>query len=317
MTLGRALAASMVIASAFTAAARADEQRYFAVVKSQDLEPYAVAVAAFSAGAQLPLVEYDLKGDEARARKAFEAMRRRRPALVWALGPMAATFARRELPDVPLLFSLVPNHEKYDLAGDQVTGIALSRGLRGQLELLRTVLPKNSIACVFHDPRASGPVVDQAAQVARELGVTLQPVAVAEPGELDARLRELPAKAGGIFVVPDRTVANVAVFEKLLAFSRERRVPIVGLGEEQVRAGALVGLSPNVAALGRQAARVAQRIADGASPRSIPVAEPETIDLAINASAVRALSPGGTLALDLLDFAARGGHAVKTFQTTP
>jgi putative ABC transport system substrate-binding protein len=313
--LRRTALAFVVLALVRAPPAFAEGLPVVAIVKSQDLEPYQEAIAAFSLDVRAELVEYDLRGDDGRAQKAFQALREHPPALVWALGPLAATGARRELPETPLVFALVPNHEKYDLAGAQVTGISLTRTVRSQLETLRALAPAAKAVGVVYDPRSSALLVEQAGRAAQELGIRLVPAPVADAGEVGAKVNELAGKVDALWMVADRTVSTVQAFEKLLAFSQARRVPIFALSEEQVRAGALVALSPDLTAVGRQAARMTNRLLqDGLSPRALPVADPDGLALAINVTTARRLVVGCDLALDIFTFAARRHYPIKVFE---
>lgn len=285
------------------------------IVKSQDLGPYTDAVTAFSLEARARLVEFDLRGDEERAKKAFAVIRERRPALVWALGPFAATYARRELGEAALVFSFVPNHEKYDLTGPLVTGISLTRTPRAQLETLHAVAPGARRVGVVFDPRVSTLTFETAQRAAQELGLLLVAARVTDESQVAAKAGELAGRIDALWMIADRTVATLGAFEQLLAFSQKQSLPIFALSEEQVKGGALVSLSPDVGAIGRQAARVANRIVhDGVPPRALPVVDPEGLELAINVSVARKLAVGCDLALDIFSFAAKRKYPIKVFE---
>lgn len=286
-----------------------------AIVRSKNLAPYRDAAAAFALEVRGRIVELDLGGDEARAEALLAQLGTQRPALMLALGPLAATVARRVLPSVPLVFALVPHHERYDLAAGPVTGVALVRPPRAQLETLKAVAPAIRRVGVLHDPGASRELVELAARAAKDLGLVLVPVALADPTELPARAAELAAKVDALWMVPDRTVATVQAFDVLLGAARARRLPLFALGEEQVRGGALLALAPDVPAMGRQAARLANRILhDGVAPRALPVTDPDGLWLSLNVTALRAMPDGPGLALGILGFAARRGWPVRLYE---
>ncbi len=295
--------------------ARADELPVVAVVKSGELAPYDKAVTAFALEARARLVEYDLKGDRARATLAFEALKSHPPALVWALGPLAAVDAHEDLPDVPLVFALVPNDEKYGLSGPNVTGVSLTRAPRAQLETLRALAPATRAVGVVYDPRSSALLVARAQRAATALGLKLVPAAVSDASQVGETVASLAGKIDALWMVADRTVSTVSAFETLLAFSRAHAVPVFALSEEEVRAGALVSLAPDLAAIGRQSARLVNRILRGGiAPGALPVEEPEALDLAINLSAAQSFGKGCTLALDIFTFAARHHYPIDVFQ---
>ncbi|MFY0580022.1 hypothetical protein ACN28S_42410 [Cystobacter fuscus] len=88
------------------------------VVKSAALAPYASVVAGFGAEVRAEVVEVTLEESAQAASRAFQRIVAQKPALVLAIGPLAANTARRSLgKDVPVLFAMVPYYEKYGLEG--------------------------------------------------------------------------------------------------------------------------------------------------------------------------------------------------------
>lgn len=282
-----------------------------AVVKSDTLEPYARAVAAFAAVSRDELIEYDLKNDESRAKKAFAHLKENKPALVWALGAMAATTARRELPDVPLLFTLVPDHERLDLTGSRVWGIGLSTSARSSLESLVRFMPSVRRLGVVYDPRHSGVYVQEARRVAVELGLEFQAVAAGSAAQAASGLEPLTGLIDALWMVPDRTTSSVEVFQPLLAFSRDAGVPIIAVTDAQVAAGAMLSYEPELTAMARQAGRLANQIVhERKAAGNARVVEPEGLQVSLNLSVAKSIPPGRNLALEIFTHAARQKYPV-------
>ena len=87
--------------------------------------------------------EVTLDESARRRRPRLQALAAQKPALVLAIGPLAANAARRSLgEDIPVLFAMVPYFEKYGLEGPNVTGIALTSDFTPELAALKAMLPQ-------------------------------------------------------------------------------------------------------------------------------------------------------------------------------
>lgn len=280
------------------------------VVKSSQLGPYAQVVAGFSAEVRATVDEVSL--DEGDPAAAFKKIAESRPALVLAVGPAAAVGARRQFSDVPVLFVMVPYFEKYELDGQNTTGIALTSDLSLELTTLKAVLPKVKRVGVVEDPRYSKKFVDDAAQLAQSRGLTLVPLELDFANRIDKVLQSAKGKIDALIVISDKTVGNATVVERLLQFSVDERVPVVGLAPGQVKQGALFALSPAPLALGQQAGRLANRVLlEKVDPGAIAVGPPEGVELHVNLGAAKRLGLSEAFALDVVTFAARQGLPVK------
>ncbi len=283
------------------------------VVKSAELAPYAAVAQAFAAEVKGASEELTLEAGPDAAAKAFKQLAQRPPELVLAIGPAAAVEARRQLEKVPVVFVMVPYFQKYELEAPNVTGIALTSDLSPELAALRALLPKAKRVGVVEDPRWSQKLVETAAQSASELGLSVVPVELDAPNKLDRALKAARPKVDALVMISDKTVGNTAVVERLLAFSGEEKLPLIGLAPGQVKAGALFAVAPTPQAIGAQAARLANRILlEKVDPGALVVAAPESTELFVNLRVAKQVTEPEKFALDLLGFAAQKGLAVRS-----
>jgi putative ABC transport system substrate-binding protein len=68
----------------------------------------------------------------------------------------------------------------------------------------------------------------------------------------------------------------------LITLASAKRAPLASYRKEAVEEGALFSYAPDVAAIGRRAAAVVDKILKGAKPSDIPVDEPSKFELVIN-----------------------------------
>lgn len=307
--------AGALAAAVLGVSAHAPERPEIAIVKSESLAPYARLVAGFTAESRAETVEYDLRGNEGRAEKAFDALKARPPALVLAIGPLAANAARRSLSEVPVLFSMVPNYEKYGLEAKNVTGIALTPPARVQLQTLKAIATRVKRVGVVFDPRYSQTVLDAAAAAAEAGGLAMVSAKSEGADEVGRALTSLAGKVDALWMIADKSVATAAATKRIVDFGLQHKVPVAALSESQVKEGALFSLSPNATAIGQQAGRLANRIVfEKIDPGAIAVQVPEALDMAVNLTTLRRLGDACALAVDVLRFASKSGYAISVYE---
>lgn len=299
----------------FGLAAQAERPRVV-VVKSSNLAAYAQVMAGFSAEVRANAEELLLEESSPDAvDRVFKKLAQAKPALVLAIGPAAAVGARRQFTDVPVIFVMVPYFERYELEGQNTTGIGLTSDLSIELSALRAMQPKVKRVGVLADARYSKALLDNAAQAASARNLTLVPLDIDSPTKAEKVLAGAKGRVDAIVIISDKTVGNAVVVEKLLAWSQEEKVPAVGLAPGQVKQGALMALSPAPLAIGQQAGRIANRIlVEKVDPGALAVASPEGLELNVNLTTAKKLGAAESFALDLVTFAARQGFAVKVIE---
>ncbi|NVJ21321.1 ABC transporter substrate-binding protein [Myxococcus sp. AM011] len=312
----RALALLLLLVVPGAVGAQGATRPRVVAVKSANLAPYASVIAGFAAEARAEVQEMTLDESPATAARIFKKLAAQKPALVLALGPLAANAARRSLgEDVPVLFAMVPYFEKYGLEGPNVTGISLTSDLGPELEALLAVAPKTRRVGMVHDPRFSAGTVTQAQTSAGSRSLSILPLEVDSPGKVGKVLEGAAGRVDALLMVADKTVGNAAVVQELIAFAQSKRLPLVALTPSQVKEGASLALSPSPMAIGLQAGRLANRIIhEKVDPGALAVAQPEGLDLSINLTTARKLGPSSESVLELLRFAARKDFAVKVYE---
>lgn len=271
-----------------------------AILKSSDIAAYNQAVSGLQAelADTATLTVYDLEGDVARGKKLARKIRASDAVLVIAVGLKAALAAKVELVDIPVIYCMVLDPEKYDLRAPNLTGISLRVPIERQFNTIHALVPKLKQLGVLYDPEKTAPLVEEARRVALRLGLELIEHKVHAEKEVPAAIRSLLPKVQALWLVPDSTVLTEESIRFVLAASLDRNVPVLGFSSEFVRNGALAGLSINPEDIGRQAAAIAQKIlnhADRAVPMSVP---PDRIRLAVNLKTAKFL--GLTLPPDVL-----------------
>ena len=271
-----------------------------AVLKSSDIAAYNQTVAGLRAEFKeaATLTVYDLVGDVAHGKKLAMKIRASDAALVIAVGLKAALAAKMDVVDIPVIYCMVLDAEKYDLRASNVTGISLRVPIERQFSMIQTLVPKLKRLGVLYDPEKTRPLIEEARHVAARLGLVLVDHQVHGEKDLPAAIRAVLSNVDGLWLVPDSTVLTVESIRFLLGTALEANVPVIGFSPEFVRNGALAGLSIHPQDIGRQAAIMAQKIlarSDRAVSATVP---PERIRLSVNLKTAKYL--GLTLPPDIV-----------------
>ena len=176
--------------------------------------------------------------------------------------------------------------------GTNVTGI-LTRleGMAGKtLEIVRDVIPAaQKIGVLIHagDPGAAPQQRDTEATAAK-IGVSLVPVGVNAPGEIDAAFQKFVSEhADAAVVLGDAMFLSAR--RQIAASALASRLPTIYNFREHVEDGGLISFGINVRENLRHAAYFVTRILKGAKPADLPVEFPTKVELVINLKTAKAL----------------------------
>ncbi len=99
--------------------------------------------------------------------------------------------------------------------------------------------------------------------------------------EIQQSLEKLPReRADAVFAIPDVLVNNQVA--TLSAIARNRKLPYIVHIRSLVERGALASYGINTFQIGRQAARLADKVLNGTRPAEIPIETPRKLELVIN-----------------------------------
>ena len=176
--------------------------------------------------------------------------------------------------------------------GGNVTGLGgLGPGTQAkQLELLREVVPKASRIATLFNPALSfhAAIAAEVEPAARRLGVTLRPIELRSPDDIDAAFATLarePVDAllifGQGFLFPHGPrVAKLAI---------EQRLPAIIPFQEVARDGVLMSYGSNILDAVRRLPYFVDRVLKGAKPAELPVEQATQFYLTINQKTAKAL----------------------------
>jgi putative ABC transport system substrate-binding protein len=217
--------------------------------------------------------------------------------VVW--GTIGGVAAKSVVSHIPVVFVSVGAPVDIGLVeslahpGGNMTGItfeAASETYGKRLQMLKEILPNLSHIAVLGakgDPNFPFAMMSLESS-ARSLEISITPIEINLAGDLRSAFDDMRrSQAEALVVVAGAlTYANSNVIAEL---SLASRLPSCHAFKETVAAGGLISLGPDLLALGRQGARLIDKIIKGARPADIPVEQPTQYITTINLKTAKAL----------------------------
>ena len=162
-----------------------------------------------------------------------------------------------------------------------------------RLQLLREVIPViKRIAALQHpgvySERTMRNMLMELKETARASGVELQVLSARGPDDFDGAFTAMAkARAGALIMLPSPMF--YVNYRRVVDLAAQYRLPTIYVFREAVEVGGLMCYGANVPDLTRRAAKYVAKILKGAKPGDLPIEEPDTFELVINAKTAKAL----------------------------
>lgn len=256
------------------------------VIKSQNLSAYNKVIEGFEAECIQNNITiksiYDLKGKMKNGQKTIRKIRKEDPDIILTIGVLATTIAKEKVKDIPIVFCMVINHARFQLAGAGITGIATEISIEEQLKGYQTILGQFKDLGVIYDPSKTGNIIESAETKVKDIGVNLIKYEINSSKMVSEALEKLIGRIDALWLLPDSTVVTRKSFDLIKFTTLENKIPLLCTSDVFVKAGALAAVFSDYKCVGRQAAQLAGEILERPSPDSLGIVNPDIFRLAIN-----------------------------------
>jgi putative ABC transport system substrate-binding protein len=249
-------------------------------------------------GRDLDIVYRYAGGDLARVPALADELVRLQPDVLVASNLPAAIALRQATPIIPIVAASITDPVALGLVathaqpGGNVTGIlATMDTLPGkQLALAAEVVPgATKMGILLHAGNQSQAIQRKGVEAAATaLAITLVPIEIGSPDELDVAFQTMAREpVGGVIVLQALMFLNERRRIAMLAMAT--RLPTMFGFREHVDDGGLMSYGTDVRASFRRAADFVDKILKGAKPGDLPVELPTKFEFVINLKTARAL----------------------------
>lgn len=229
------------------------------------------------------------------------------PTLVLAISTPSSQACLKNLPKKTIVFSAVTDPvaaglvEGLNKPGARVTGMTDMSPIERQVKLMMTLLPNLKTIGLIYNPKESNSVsllkiIEE--QCARQnIKLVKKTIAAAEAAAPAAE--SLVRNCDAVYVPADNTA--VAAIEAVARVCARNRLPLFAADVDSVPRGAIATLAIDYYGMGRQTARMAERLLRGEAAASMPVESLQDLRIHVNTRAAEVM--GVELPVDLLQSA--------------
>jgi putative ABC transport system substrate-binding protein len=259
------------------------------VLLSNDFVPYREALMGFKKNCSSPYKIYNIKGEPGNARKLVGSWSKRRTPVVVTIGTPALEAAIKFFPDIPILFSMAYAPPRDIATHGGFTGVFLDIPLEKYLVLVKTILPNTKRVGILMNPLYFSENVEDMRVASKLLDISIH---IKKAGTLREALygvEELSKKADVVILQPDPLFASNILFEYALRQSLTHDIPLIGISENQVKHGALLGRAVDYEFLGVQTALICNQLVKGVRTSALPIVGPSRYRTLYNLKTANAL----------------------------
>ncbi len=246
-------------------------------------------------------------GDEKTNAEIAKSIGGEHPDLVLAISTPSAQACLKHLPDTTILFSAVTDPVGAGLVshlnhpGPHITGMTDMSPVDRHVSLIRELQPGLKKIGVLYNANESNSLslfrVFQ--EECRKRGIEVVGKTVERKDGVAEAAAGLVGRCDAVYVPTDNTV--VSAMETVASICGKNRLPLYSADVESVPHGALISLAIDYYGMGRQTARMAERLLQGEAPSSMPVESLEDYRIHINLKAAELM--GVELPVSLLQSA--------------
>ena len=193
-----------------------------------------------------------------------------RDTAIVTFGARAGSLVAQVSPPSPVTACLMLSTEPF-LRTNNVQAVPIDLAAEQQVAWLKRLMPQVRTVGILYDPARDDKLVESLAAALRRGGFTPVLDVVDAPAALPAALERLSKGVDALLAVPDAMVYNAQTSKGLLLFSFRYKLPLIGLSEAWVKAGALYALDWDYREVGGYCAQVAMRQLLGPRSSAAPV----------------------------------------------
>ncbi|MVX59471.1 ABC transporter substrate-binding protein [Streptococcus danieliae] len=241
----------------------------------------------YKEGEKLTLDYQNAQGDQANLQTISEQLASNNDLILAIATPAAQSLATAST-DTPVLFTAVTDPLSADLVesikkpGGFLTGTSDQAPIDKQVQLLGQAVPNAKTVGILYNTseRNSEVQVETAQPLLEKAGYKVVLKGISNTNEVQDAVTSLMKDVDAVFIPTDNTVASTMTMIGELSVSN--KVPVIGGSTDMVDEGGLLTYGTNYEALGRQTAKMALKILEGAEPAEMAVEYPETVSLHVN-----------------------------------
>ncbi len=203
-----------------------------------------------------------------------------------------AAFNAAETKEIPVVYTAISDPIAANLAdetgvsGKNVTGTSDQLPLEKQVAMIRELLPEAKTIGILYSTSEDNSIsqIEQLKEIVPQYGFTLETVGVNAQADVPMAVDNLLAKVDCINNLTDNTV--VSALGIIIEKANEKKIPVFGSEEEQLKSGCVASESIDYVALGKKTGEMAAKVLNGADITTMPYETISDFEEVINETAL-------------------------------
>ena len=175
----------------------AQAEPYIAVLQSDSFIEYQKPTSSFLKHCQIKTKAYDIHGDKELGLKRITELKKNKPKAIFAIGAKAAWLAQTELPDIPLVYTMVQDPKRFGLDSKQNIEIQMHPPKDLAVSQIQLFLPNIQHIAVFSSDSPTDEI-EEYINVMEDFGIETTLIQSSDTNSLRKTLTKLPEDIDGV-----------------------------------------------------------------------------------------------------------------------
>lgn len=249
-------------------------------------------------GINVIIDEKSAQGDVTNAKVIAEKFVKDDVDLIFSIATLTAQASKKAIEgtDIPMVFTAVtdPVYSQLvtamDVTDSNITGVVDAAPIKEDLQLFKDLKGNAKVIGIIYNTGESNSEVqvNQTAEIAEELGLTIEAVGITSVNDIPQAVDTISKKVDGLYIITDNMVASAISLVANLA--EEKNLITVSADGTHVDEGIMVSKGISYYGIGKQSALIAKQIlVDKVKVEDIPVQTAPEFDKRVNVRVMEAL----------------------------
>ena len=232
---------------------------YIAVLQSDSFVEYQKPTSAFLKKCSLKTKAYDIHGNKELAQARIMDLKKNKPQVIFAVGAKAAWIAQQHLPDIPLVYAMVQNPERFGLRQSNSIEIVMFPPKDLSIAQMQLFFPETAHVAFFTGSQPS-PEILEYTKLMESYDIKTTIYQSESTNSLRQTLAKLPKDIDIIWLAKDPEWLTPERFYHINNASIKKSIPIITNSTPLTHAGALLSISSNYESIGKVGADVVTQL---------------------------------------------------------
>ena len=235
---------------------------YIAVLQSDSFVEYQTPTTSFLKNCTMKTKAYDIHGEKDLGLKRIAELKRNKPKAIFAVGAKAAWLAQQELPNIPLVYTMVQDPEKFGLRSSTNIEIKMHPPKDLAVSQLQLFFPNIRHIAVFGSEIPTEEIKEYT-KVMEDFGIKTTLFQSNDTRALRKILTKLPDDIDAIWLPTDPTWLTPEKFYHINNTGIKKSIPTLSNSTYLAQAGAMLSVSSNHESIGILGADIMNQLLQG------------------------------------------------------